>query len=285
MRTKAKKAVKKNKKVAKKTTNNKQPKVAKQVLPLTFHHVIILDKSGSMTTVRDSTINGFNENAVNIRNLASKDKSQTHTVTLVVFSDENKNVYWRQDINSLKDLTAEDYMPDGWTALCDAMGRTMYRLNEEILAEKNSGPVSVLVTIITDGAENYSKQYNAQSISKMIEGFKSNKDIIWTITYMGANQDVLEVASKYNIAVSNVAAYTSNDAGTTQAFRNLSAARGSYVKGFARAAKVGNDEDLQATSMNFFSATNEAADFTQPNPNANLQNPVNPPTDPDKKTT
>lgn len=276
-KAKAKKSVKKNKKVVKKTTS-KQPRVAKQVVPLTFHHVIILDKSGSMTAVRDSTINGFNENAVNIRNLASKDKSQTHTVTLVVFSDENKNVYWRQDINSLKDLTAEDYVPDGWTALCDAMGRTMYRLNEEILAEKNNDPVSVLVTIITDGAENYSKQYNAESISKMIEGFKSNKDIIWTITYMGANQDVLEVASKYNIAVSNVAAYTSNDVGTMHAFRNLSAAVGSYVKGVSKAVQDGNSRGIDASTMNFFSATDNAADFTRPDP-------VNPPTDPDKKTT
>ena len=276
-KAKAKKSVKKNKKVVKKTTS-KQPRVAKQVVPLTFHHVIILDKSGSMTAVRDSTINGFNENAVNIRNLASKDKSQTHTVTLVVFSDENKNVYWRQDINSLKDLTAEDYVPDGWTALCDAMGRTMYRLNEEILAEKNNDPVSVLVTIITDGAENYSKQYNAESISKMIEGFKSNKDIIWTITYMGANQDVLEVVSKYNIAVSNVAAYTSNDVGTMHAFRNLSAAVGSYVKGVSKAVQDGNSRGIDASTMNFFSATDNAADFTRPDP-------VNPPTDPDKKTT
>lgn len=238
-----------------------------------FHHVIILDKSGSMSSVKGPTISGFNETVANIRQLASKDPSQTHTVTLVTFSDENQNVCWREGLASLKELNDQDYIPEGYTALCDAMGRTMFRMQEELTADNkdNDDVINVLLTVITDGEENRSKQYSASDISKMNEEFKKGSKILWTVTYIGANQDVMEVAKRYNISVSNVAAYASTAAGTKSAFSGLSAARALYVDNLSRSVADNDQEAIASASMNFFSPSGPA-DFTKdadPDPNQN----------------
>jgi uncharacterized protein YegL len=229
-----------------------------------FHHVIVLDKSGSMSSVKGPTISGFNETVANIRQLASKDPSQTHTVTLVTFSDENQNVCWRESLASLKELNDQDYMPSGYTALCDAMGRTMYRMQEELAADNkdNDDVINVLLTVITDGEENRSKQYSASDISKMNEEFKKSSKILWTVTYIGANQDVMEVAKKYNISVSNVASYASTGVGTKSAFSGLSAARALYVDNLSRSVADDDQVAIASASVNFFSS-NGPADFTK----------------------
>jgi len=252
-----------------------------------FHHVIVLDKSGSMSSVKGPTISGFNETVANIRQLASKDPSQTHTVTLVTFSDENQNVCWRESLASLKELNDQDYMPSGYTALCDAMGRTMYRMQEELAADNkdNDDVINVLLTVITDGEENRSKQYSASDISKMNEEFKKGSKVLWTVTYIGANQDVMEVAKKYNISASNVAAYASTGAGTKSAFSGLSAARALYVDNLSRSVADNDQEAISAASMNFFSP-NGPADFTKnADPDPNQNNSVNKASSSPSKTT
>jgi len=268
-----KKVVKKVAKIIKKVAS-KTGKTVKKVKTSTIHHVVILDRSGSMDSVKNSTIGGFNENAGKIRDLAKANPNQKHTVTLVTFSCKNDNVYWLEHASSIKDLTPENYVPSGSTALCDAMGRTIVRLKDELEKTATSdSPVSVLVTIITDGEENTSKEYDAVKISALIESLKGNPNFVWTITYMGANQDVMSVAKKYNIAVSNVAAYTSSVNGTRSAFQNLSSSRDAYSRGFAASAASG--ESLKSCAMNFFSAdANAPADFTQDANKANTAKPL-----------
>lgn len=262
-------------KKAKKSSPKKSKSKSAVVIPkkVQFHHVIILDKSSSMGSVKEPTISGFNETIANIRQLANKDSSQTHTVTLVTFSDENQNIYWRENLTSLKELNDQDYIPEGYTALCDAMGRTMFRMQEELTADNkdNDDVINVLLTVITDGEENRSKQYSASDISKMNEEFKKGSKILWTVTYIGANQNVMEVAKKYNISASNVAAYASTGVGTKSAFSGLSAARALYVDNLLRSVADNDQAAIASASLNFFSADGPA-DFTKnvdPDPNQN----------------
>lgn len=264
---------KKAKKLSKKSSKKSLPKKSKSksavVTPkkIQFHHVIILDKSGSMSAIRDSTINGFNETVSNIRQLASKDSNQTHSVTLVTFSNENENVFWRENISVLKDFEKKDYIPGGLTALCDAMGRTMFRMQEELLADNkdNDDVINVVLTVITDGEENSSRQYKAHDISKMNEDLKNNSRIIWTITYIGANQDVMEVAKKYNISVSNIASYSATDVGTNAAFHGLSASRGFHVDRMTKSVNSGDPAAAAASAdiSNTFFSKDGPADFTK----------------------
>jgi len=261
-KTKTAKPQKKNKvNKPKKAGKAKKPVVAKKQAIATIHNGVILDRSGSMETVRDSTISGFNENAHKIRKLVSENPKQKHTITLVTFADINLNVHWRESVDALHDLSRESYAPVGSTALCDAMGRTITRLAEELKTEATEdSPVSVLLTVITDGEENASREYNAAKVSQLIESLKGNPNLVWTITYMGANQDVMAAAAKYNIPNSNVAAYTSDNVGTKRAFSHLSDSRELYSKSFARS--VASGESLGASAANFFSADDRGIDLT-----------------------
>jgi len=260
--SKTKKAKSKNKvNKPKKAVKAKKPAVAKKQLTSTIHNVFILDRSGSMESVRDSTISGFNENAHKIRKLVSENPNQKHTITLVTFADINLNVHWRASVDDLYDLNKDSYAPVGSTALCDAMGRTITRLAEELKTEATEdSPVSVLLTVITDGEENASREYNAAKISQLIESLKGNSNLVWTVTYMGANQNVMEAAAKYNIPISNVAAYTSDNVGTKKAFNHLGDSRDIYSRGFA--CRVASGQSLQASSANFFSADDRSIDLT-----------------------
>ena len=273
-KTKAAKPQKKNKvNKPKKVGKAKRPVVVKKQATSTIHNVFILDRSGSMESVRDSTISGFNENAHKIRKLASENPKQKHTITLVTFADINLNVHWRETVDSLHDLNRDSYAPIGSTALCDAMGRTITRLAEELKTEATEdSPVSVLLTVITDGEENASREYNAAKVSQLIESLKGNPNLVWTVTYMGANQDVMAVAAKYNIPTSNVAAYTSDNIGTKRAFSHLSDTRESYSKNFARS--VASGQSLGAAAANFFSADDRSIDLTNEANAAPLAPPV-----------
>jgi len=275
-KTVAKKATKKvskpkivNKpKVVKKPTVAKTPaKVA--IIPKHMHHVVILDRSGSMESVRAATISGYNENAQKVRELAKTQKKQSHHVTLVTFADEHKNVSWKENISSLVDLTTSEYAPSGGTALCDAMCFTMNKLNEELSKEASEkNPIAVLVTVITDGMENSSRTYSHAGVASMIEKFKGNPYLIWTITYMGANHDVAHAAKSLNIPISNVARYSSSVVGTQEAFSNHSKSRSAY------ASSLGSQGFSGYNSANFFSSAESVADFTQPTAPATPANPA-----------
>ncbi len=67
--------------------------------------------------------------------------------------------------------------------LYDAIGKTVSKLNAQV------GPNDhVLVTIITDGAENCSTEWNLQMVRNLIEKLKQQK---WTFTLIGTdNLDV-----------------------------------------------------------------------------------------------
>ena len=109
------------KKVIKKKTNNKLPKKKTYV-------AILLDKSSSMETIRESTINSFNEQVKSIKSSAN---SETF-VTLTLFSDEVVISKFAEPLTNLNEITKEDYVPHGMTALYDAIGMTVERMKKEI---------------------------------------------------------------------------------------------------------------------------------------------------------
>ena len=95
------------------------------------------------------------------------------------------------------------------------------------------------VTIITDGYENASREYDAKAIKALVDTLKQ-KD--WVFTYIGANQNVEEVAA--TISVTNTMCFHANVEGTRQMFARESRSRSHW---FDRVAN--NCSDL---SENFF---------------------------------
>ena len=167
-------------------------------------NVIILDRSGSMECIRQAAVEGFNETLAGIKKAQEKfAETQDHFVSLVTFcSCETKHVFDKTPAAEAFPLKMEDFQPCCTTPLYDAMGITLTAMHKHVKEIEDS---VVVVTIITDGMENASCEYNGKTIKELVERLRGEG---WTFTYMGANQDAVEVAMKLSIRNSRNFAYS-----------------------------------------------------------------------------
>ncbi len=180
-------------------------------------NLIILDESGSMSSIEKQAIDGVNETVQTIRAAQKKHPEQEHLVSLVSFnSDAVKTIYDKVEAERVEELTDKQYVPSCCTPLYDAMGNAINALRKSVVNDD-----AVLVTIITDGYENASSEYNGPAIKKLVETMKTKG---WIFTYIGANQDVEAVAS--TISITNTLCFTASEEGTSAMFAREHKARG-----------------------------------------------------------
>lgn len=173
------------------------------------HNLIILDESGSMQSIYRPALSGVNETLQTIRNAQTEHQEQKHSVSLVAFDSGHYNrIYNNTPAEKAVDITKDQYRPDGCTPLYDAMGRSINELRPHV----NAGDV-VLVTVITDGYENASREYNGKAIKSLVEDMKNQG---WVFTYIGANQDVEAVAA--SMSIDNHLAFDADDESTDAMF-------------------------------------------------------------------
>lgn len=170
-----------------------------------LYNLIILDRSGSMSTIINSTIAGVNETLATIRMAQQKTNIQQY-VTLVSFCGCSTTTFCdNAPINDVKEFTRKDYQPCCNTPLYDAIGEAVTKLKTQVSKEEAS---SVSVTIITDGYENSSRKWNRHSIKALIELLKAEG---WLFAFIGANQDVDQVGD--TLSIDNCLAFsTASDA-------------------------------------------------------------------------
>lgn len=184
-----------------------------------IYNLIIIDQSGSKESIKQQAISGVNETIQTIRSAQRQYSDQQHYLSLETFnSDAVKTIFDRVEVESVKELDNKSYVPDCCTPLYDAMGFSINKLRKFVTENDK-----VLVTIITDGYENASKEYDVSAIKALVEGLK---DARWCFTYIGANQDVEEVASSFS--VTNVLKFDSTEKGTEHMFAKESKARSRF---------------------------------------------------------
>lgn len=186
--------------------------------------VLIIDKSGSMDTIKDDAIGGFNSFLTE-----QKDIERDANVTFVLFDDRYDLIHNGKDIHEVDELTKKTYRPSGTTALLDAVGRTVDRVGER-LDELNDSekPENVIVFILTDGMENASSDYTKDQVKEMIQHQESKYS--WEFIYGGANQDAFEEAGGLGIKAQNTFNFEATGQGTREAYENSSDMVASYRK-------------------------------------------------------
>ena len=186
-------------------------------------NLIILDKSGSMNTIANAAIGGVNETIGTIKATAKKhEDDQEHFFSLVAFCGcERKYIFENVPISDVRPITSDDYQPCCGTPLYDAIGLSVNRLATAM--EKEDGALAQ-VTIITDGYENASKEYSGAAVKGLIERFKAKG---WTFAFIGANQDVKEVA--FNLSINNSIEFKTNETETRHMFGFLSACSSAWA--------------------------------------------------------
>jgi uncharacterized protein YegL len=201
----------------------------KKVSYITF----VIDESGSMAGVRDATITGINEQIQQIKkDFGSKSEDIDTFVSLIKFSGDVQTVFAHIPLDKLKEITSEDYIPNGNTAMYDAVGHAIDQLKER--KDINEENTSSLVIVVSDGEENSSKKYNSESLAAAIG--KMNETKRWTFSYLGANQDLSKVSTRTRMSVGNMATFDSHSSkGVLRAFASNANAISNYAVNLASA--------------------------------------------------
>lgn len=160
-----------------------------------IYNLVILDESGSMQVIQAATIQGFNEVVQTIRGTEQQFPEQEHFVSLTLFNSLEgiRTKLDRRKASELEEISEDTFHPNSQTPLYDAIGYSIIKLRDAINSRAH---VKVLVTIITDGEENASREYTWKQLSQIIKDLKRDG---WTFTYIGANHDVKEAAQRISI--------------------------------------------------------------------------------------
>src|ERR1035437_3209746 len=145
------------------------------------HISVVLDRSGSMSSIASDTIGGFNTFLK-----TQKEAVGTCTFSLMQFDNEHTIIHDGVDINEVPDLDATTFVPRGGTALWDAIGRTIHATGAYLGKMKEADrPEKVVFVIITDGDENSSREFSHAKVREMIK--HQTDKYQWGIIFLGAN--------------------------------------------------------------------------------------------------
>ena len=162
------------------------------------HLYLLLDRSGSMQSIKTDTEGGFAAFVEEQRRIPGDCR-----VTLAQFDNHYDVVYADRPI---ADVPALDLQPRGSTALLDAMGRLVTDAGAGLAAmTDDERPGTVIVAIMTDGYENASKEWTHPAIKALVE--QQTSDYGWQFLYMGADQDAIEVGRTIGVAAGNSITY------------------------------------------------------------------------------
>jgi hypothetical protein len=205
------------------------------------HICLILDRSGSMMSIREDVAGGVNAFLKEQREAPGE-----CTFTLAQFDDQNpfEVLYDHVPIKDAQDL-GEAYRPRGNTPLFDAVGKGIVLAGEKLAAlPEHERPERVVFVTMTDGLENASREYNAAKVSEMTKHQKERYG--WQFMYLGANQNAQEVATSAGIV--RTAAVTYDTKKIAAAMKISSNKVAQYRASGQSVAMNFSDEDRRALS-------------------------------------
>jgi len=200
------------------------------------HIAIVLDKSGSMSSSKAGTIEGFNGFLE-----AQKENDGIATLSLIQFGSPGLEVttYDMVNISETEGLTSRSYHPnDGSTSLLDAIGMAINDTEDRIInMEEEDCPEKVIFVIITDGQENDSREFNRNQLMEMINANREENG--WEFVFIGANQDAIQEGGSMGVRASYSYNYDATSIGTQDMYQTLTRGMTSY-----RNASVQDAADL-----------------------------------------
>jgi len=182
------------------------------------HISVLLDRTGSMDSIRDDIIGGFNAF------LEEQEKEPgAATLTLVQFDSQNpyEIIHDFKPLADVPKLTRTSYVPRASTPLLDAMGRAINDLESKI-AEKTEEerPEKVIMAVITDGRENASREFRKDQVEKMIKE-RTEKDG-WQFVFLSADLAAIRDAMATGFRADTVLVFNKTADGTRGAYQSLS---------------------------------------------------------------
>jgi hypothetical protein len=197
------------------------------------HLVVVMDRSGSMDTIRTDM-----EGAINALFEEQATLPGKCLVDLVQFDDRYDVVFKDREVG----LAKATLQPRGLTALVDAIGKTIADVGIKLdRLPEDERPGTVIVAVVTDGMENASQEYTADNVKEMI---KHQTDVYgWNFTFLGANMDAVKTGAMYGFDPSQSLTWNPKDV----------AAAGATVSTYVTNTRSGlanaySDEDRKANA-------------------------------------
>ena len=186
------------------------------------HHAdiwFLLDRSGSMQSIADDVVGGFDTFFAEQRKLVG-----TATVTLVQFDgqDPHEVLVDARPIEHVRSIAGR-FVPRGNTPLYDAIGQLLARAERHVA--RGGDPADQLVVILTDGYENASREFTAEHVNARIAELRKAG---WTFVFLGANQDSYATGGRLAMAAGSTANFAASPAGVAASYVGLSRAVGEY---------------------------------------------------------
>lgn len=193
---------------------------------------VLLDRSGSMESIKSDTEGGFNA-------FIAEQRTQPLDirVTLAQFDTAYDVVYANRPAADVPPLQLQ---PRGATALYDAVGRLITDVGAELaVLPEEQRPARVTVVVLTDGHENSSKEWTHDAVSKAIA--RQERDYSWDFVFLGANMDAVAIGQRMGFAADRSMTYAADGQGVDAAWaattnyvsRRNSAPAGAAVAGFS----------------------------------------------------
>jgi hypothetical protein len=204
------------------------------------HIAFLLDRSGSMETVKYDTIGGFN-------NFLKEQKEEEGecTFSMVQFDNEYLELHDFEKIKEVSTLTNKTFVPRSSTALLDSLGKLIEETGKKLASmNERDRPEKVLFIILTDGKENSSKIFTEDMIKDKIKHQEEKYN--WKFIYLGANQDAIVESAKCGISAINTMSFSPCSLGVGETYSTLSKAvtnaRGVDVTAYANMETI-DEED------------------------------------------
>jgi hypothetical protein len=174
--------------------------MGEQPTPHTTIVSFLLDRTGSMETIKDETIGGFNA----YLDALEREAGDLVAFTLLQFDSQSiDTLYSGAKLSDVERLTPETYQPRADTPLIDACVKTIKVTEETIVRRRDKA--RVIVVFQTDGQENASREYKIEELRDLIERRKAEG---WQFIFLGANIDAYETASNFGILKEATLAYS-----------------------------------------------------------------------------
>jgi hypothetical protein len=213
----AKKGVKKTKPKTKSVKKvEKKEKVTKSAVT---EIVCIIDRSGSMDSIKMDAIGGFNNF------LADQKKEKGKAImTIALFDNEYILMCSGKPLGDVEPFNENTYVPRGSTALLDAVGRTINETNQR-------NPEKAIIVVLTDGHENSSHEFTKQAIKKMIADCEAKG---WVVVYLSADANAFEDGRTVGVGINNIMSFSADQRGANIGTMSASYATSDYRQKGAR---------------------------------------------------
>lgn len=203
------------------------------------HVAMIIDRSGSMSTCWNDVSKGYEQ--IIKDNKAEPGKC---TFTVAAFDDKYDLLEDFTDIKDVKETLSVS--PRGYTALLDAVGKTIVTVGEQLnKLPESDRPAKVMVIIQTDGEENASREYNKEQIKDLIT--EQTEKYAWQFQFIGASLDAVNESHSWGINAKNTSVYDTNNSAATFAMLGTK----------MRSARSIDDMALYSASMAFTESEKE----------------------------